>query len=322
MTALDTLARNASDAIHESVADIPVPVAPVGVVAGAAGAWRIARYAFAGAAAGLAVLLVLVFSPPQEDTPSDTTVPTTTVVTSTTVADAPPTTIANTPTTVPSGDATPPVVTDGGSPGEAPPTEEDTEPPLLEVISPTNGARLETSVATFVGRTEAGADVLASGKFGAAVDADGSWTIDLVLAPGANGVVFVATDDAGNTSEVRMTVYYDAPEAKDDPKNDPKDDPKDTTTTTKATWEFTASQKYGNCSEPVPYDEFTGTAKPGSSVTISSPYGGGSTTADAEGNWWIRVEFPSAPYNKVFSVHASDEFGTKRYFEFVSLYEG
>ena len=72
----------------------------------------------------------------------------------------------------------------------------------------------------------------------------------------------------------------------------------------------------------MPYDEFSGTAKPGSKVTISSEYGGGTTTADGEGNWWIRVEFPSAPYNKVFSVKAKDEFGTFTYFDFVSLYEG
>jgi hypothetical protein len=141
---------------------------------------------------------------------------------------------------------------------------------------------------------------------------DGSWSIDLLLVPGANGVVFAAADDAGNTTEARMTVYYDV------------DEPKETTTTTtKAVeWEFTASQKYGSCSEPIPYDEFSGKAKPGSIVTVTSSYGGGSTTVDGEGNYWLKVEFPSAPFGEVFSIKVTDEFGNRKTFEFVSDYTG
>jgi hypothetical protein len=311
MTALDTLARQASDAIHESVAQVPVPVAPGAVAAGTAGMWGMAKYALAGAAAGVAVLAVLIFAPPQdEETPADTTVPTT--VTTTTIVESPPTTVAQTPTTVPSPEAPVPIgAGEDPTPTSLPPVEEDLEPPGLVVTSPVNGEHLTTSIATFTGTTEPGASLMASGKFPVVVGEDGAWTIDLVLAPGANGVVFLAADDAGNESEVRMTVYYDAEEK-----------PKDTTTTTKATWEFSATQKYGTCSEPVPYDEFSGKAKPGSTVTVTSSHGSGSTTADGDGNWWIRVEFPSAPYNTTFSVKAKDQFGNHQYFEFVSLYSG
>jgi hypothetical protein len=161
--------------------------------------------------------------------------------------------------------------------------------------------------------------VIASGKFAANVASDGAWSIDLLLAPGANGVVFSAKDDAGNTAEVRLTVYYDVEKPPEEP---PEEPPKDTTTTTKATWEFSANQKYGSCAEPIPYDEFFGKAKPGSTVTVSSEFGGGSTVAGEDGSYWIRVEFPSAPFAKVFPVKVKGEFGGKKIFEFVSNYSG
>ena len=310
MSSLDTLARSAADAVHESVADLSVPAAPVGIAAGVAAAWRMVWYAAAGAAAGAAALAVLFFIPINEDTPTDTVAVTTTIESIVTTSAPTPTTPAPT---------TPVVVDPGGSDPTTtvPPTTEatttipaDTEPPSLVVVSPADRARFEKKTVTFSGTTEPGATVIASGKFAVPVDGDGAWSIDLVLASGANGVVFVATDDAGNTSEARLTVYYDAPPQ--------------TTTTTKAEkgWEFSAFQKYGSCAEPVPYDEFWGTGKPGGTITVASPYGSGSTTVDAEGNFWIRVEFPSAPFGETFSVKVKDEFGNKKVFSFVSNYSG
>lgn len=76
---------------------------------------------------------------------------------------------------------------------------------------------------------------------------------------------------------------------------------------------FTASQAYGSCDEPVPYDIFSGTADPGSTVTISSPYGSGSTTADGSGHWERKVEFPSAPRGSTFTVTASGIGGSERF---------
>ena len=306
MSSLDTLARNAADAVQESVADLAVPVAPVGIVAGAAAAWKMVGYAAAGAAAGLAAVAVLLFVPINEDTPTDTVAVTTTIESIVTTSTPAPTTPAPT---------TPVVVDPGGSdPTTTVPATTtipaDTQAPPLEVISPSDGEHFEKKTVTFSGTTEPGATVVASGKFNVPVNSSGAWSIDLVLAKGANGVVFVATDAAGNATEARLTVYYDVPA--------------ETTTTTKAEagWEFSAFQKYGSCAEPVPYDEFWGTGKPGSVINVTSPYGSGSTTVDGEGNFWIRVEFPTAPFGETFSVKVKDEFGNKKVFSFVSNYSG
>lgn len=86
----------------------------------------------------------------------------------------------------------------------------DTTPPALRVTSPENGATVEDRLVTFRGTTERGATV-ASGPYNAAVDDDGSWTIQLVVSPGANGAAFTATDKAGNTTTVRIVVHYDEP---------------------------------------------------------------------------------------------------------------
>ncbi len=68
---------------------------------------------------------------------------------------------------------------------------------------------------------------------------------------------------------------------------------------------FTATQTYGSCGEDVPYDIFSGWATPGTTVSISSPYGSASTTVGAGGHWERKVEFPSAPRGETFSVTAT-----------------
>lgn len=316
MTPLDTLARNAATAVTESVADVHAPTTAVAVATGSAAAWRMARYAAAGALAGAAVIAVLLVAPPsQDETTQQTTTPPTTAASTTLPSDVTPTTVGlpETATTLPQPESDAPVVV---PPATEDPLAEpvDVIPPKLEVHSPSDGDHLEVKTVSFTGITEPGAAVTASGKFKATVASDGSWSIQLLLAPGPNGVVFVASDDAGNATEVRMTVHHDV-------ETPPEEPPKDTTTTTKATWEFSASQKYGSCSEPVPYDEFSGKAKPGSTVSVSSEFGGGSTVVDEDGKYWVRVEFPSAPFGQVFSVKVKDEFGNKKVFEFVSNYE-
>ncbi|MDW3217388.1 MAG: hypothetical protein R8F63_02135 [Acidimicrobiales bacterium] len=88
------------------------------------------------------------------------------------------------------------------------------------------------------------------------------------------------------------------------------------TTTTAApvvTVAFTAGQAYGSCGENVPYDIFSGAASPGSTITISSPYGSGTTTADGHGHWERTVEFPSAPRGETFSVSVSGLGGSKTF---------
>lgn len=65
---------------------------------------------------------------------------------------------------------------------------------------------------------------------------------------------------------------------------------------------FTAAQVWGTCGEDPPYEELYGTAAAGSTVTVSSPYGGGSITASEKGKWWIKVYFPTAPVNEQFTI--------------------
>ncbi len=66
--------------------------------------------------------------------------------------------------------------------------------------------------------------------------------------------------------------------------------------------EFSAHQVHGSCGEAIPYDVFWGTANPGATIWIESPYGSGSTTATEKGDWEIKVEFPEAPVGEEFTV--------------------
>jgi hypothetical protein len=72
----------------------------------------------------------------------------------------------------------------------------------------------------------------------------------------------------------------------------------------------------------VPYDVFSGKAKPGTIVKVLSPYGGGTTEVNDDGAWSVRVEFPEAPFNEQFTVTVKDHTGLKKTFSFVSLFEG
>lgn len=308
MTTFDTIARNSAQAVHSSVAGVRAPVAGIAVVARVAAIWRMAGYVLAGAAAGVAVVFALLVSAPTVDDPVQDFVPTTNAVVPTTIPETP-----VSPTTVPEAQGSLPVAPatedDGEEPGGVVP---DTTPPLLEVTSPSDGERFSAKIVTFSGITEPDATVEASGKFLADVEENGSWSVDLVLSPGANGVVFRALDPVGNESEVRLTVHLDV------------EIPKETTTTTTkaAEWVFTANQKYGSCAEALPYDDFSGKAKPGSTVTVTSSHGSGTASVDAEGKWSLRVEFPSAEYNVPFTVTVKDYTGAAKTFSFVSLYKG
>jgi len=304
MTSLDMIARSSAKAVHTSVARVGAPTVGIAAAAHTAAMWKMAGYAVAGATAGIAVVVALVIAAPTEQDPAENVVPTTSVVVPTTVAET-----RATPTTVPESPQNGPAaaVPDDKSENAEEPT--DVEPPILEVLSPADGEHFDRNVVTFSGRTEPGAVVIASGKFAASISADGSWSVDLVLAPGGNGVVVTSEDGAGNVAEVRLTVYLD-------------DEAPKGTTTTIPEWVFTATQKYGSCSEPVPYDVFSGKAQPGTTVTVTSAHGSGSTTANAEGKWNLQVEFPTAPYNEQFSVTVKDHTGAKETFAFVSSYEG
>lgn len=306
MTTLDSIARSSALAIHTSVSHVHVPIRGIAGAAKAAVIWRMVGYTVAGAAAGAAVVVALLVAGPAVDDPTQDFTPTTNAVVPTTISKGP-----AAPATIPEPQEPRPVAPVAQSEGEetehAPP---DTTPPLLEVTSPSDGEHVSSRFITFSGVTERDAIVTASGKFPVDVDTDGSWSVDLVLTPGANGVVFRALDRAGNESEVRLTVHLDVEELSG------------TTTTIPDEWVFTANQKYGSCSEPVPYDVFSGKAEPGTTVSVTSPHGSGTAALDGEGNWSVRVEFPTAPYEVEFTVTVKDQAGPTKNFAFVSLYEG
>lgn len=73
---------------------------------------------------------------------------------------------------------------------------------------------------------------------------------------------------------------------------------------------FSAGAAFGSCSDDPPYDIYSGTANPGSRITISSPFGGGSTTADEHGQWEEKVVFASSPVGETFTVTVSSPQGS------------
>ncbi len=304
MTTLDARARSAAHAIHAGVAEF-TPAASFDVVVVRQQRWRTLRAGFAGAAAAVLVVLAGIAIQPSP-TPE--------------VAEPTPTTVVE-PTIAPEPEVVPPVVQTTNEPPEtetttttttttteAPTTTTvaDTTPPPLTIVSPKNDEHFEIDVIEFNGITEPGATVFA-GQYEANVDSAGNWSIVLILSPGANGARFVATDAAGNQTEARVTVHYDVPE---------------TTTTTKAPveeFEFTAHAVYGECEEEPPYDVYWGTAPPGTPIYVESEYGGGSTTANENGDWEIKVYFPESPVGKEFAVKVKDDKGQKFWFEFIRL---
>jgi hypothetical protein len=87
----------------------------------------------------------------------------------------------------------------------------DLEPPELTIVDPEEGVPVTTRKYEFQGTTEPGATVIAAGRYDVAVADDGSWSMLLVLERGGNLALFSATDEAGNTTEIRMTVVYEPP---------------------------------------------------------------------------------------------------------------
>jgi hypothetical protein len=65
-----------------------------------------------------------------------------------------------------------------------------------------------TAVYTFQGVTDPGCTVDVGGKYLADVDADGAWTLDLVLRPGGNTTTITATDGDGGKTAVQVSLTY------------------------------------------------------------------------------------------------------------------
>ena len=159
--------------------------------------------------------------------------------------------------------------------------EKDTDPPDLVILYPEDGQHFEKKEVVFEGKTEPGARVFA-GKYEADVDSKGNWRIVLFLThDGANNASFHAKDEAGNTSEASIKVYYEGHD------EEPKEEPKEI--------EIGVKQKYGSCAEEVPYDKFLVWGPAGTKFEIYNEYGYASKTLPEDGEYWIRVEFPDMP---------------------------
>lgn len=188
----------------------------------------------------------------------------------------------------------------------------DTTPPAIDIVEPLDGSHFTESRIRFAGTTEPGATV-AVGPFDADVDAEGNWSIVLVLSEGGNRATVVATDEAGNSAEASTLVYLDPPVTTTIPKEEPPpDDPPGEEIS------FAAEQLYGTCAEDPPFDVFFGTGVPGHIVKVTSDYGSGDTTIKEDGTFEIEVFFPTAPLGETFTVTVKDKAtGESFVFEFV-----
>ena len=258
-------------------------------------------WALSGAALAVAVLVSVSGLLDTEVVAGDSSTETTVPVTVTT-ATAPPTTeLAPVVPVEPSTTQT--------TVEQATTTTSDTVAPIIEILSPTDGQVFEEKTITFSGITEPGARVLA-GPYEATVDADGSWSIKLVLSEGENRAVFTAVDTAGNEAIAVVTPVYQPPA------------PVTTTTKPKPEIEaFTANATWIECSSEPPFDEYYGTGQPGSWVEVISPYGSGETIVGADGKWYVKVTF-DVPRGKRIEVKVKDQFGRAQWFPFVAVEPG
>lgn len=307
MTTLDARARSAAHSIHAGVAEF-TPAATFDAVVLRQQRWRTFQAGFAGAVAAVLVVLVGIVVTPSPE-PEVAEVPVTVVEPTIPAPD-----FEVTPPPLPSTTEAPPPTTTMTSTTVtaevAPPTTEaDTTPPPLAITTPKPDERFESDVLEFRGTTEPGATVVA-GQYQATVDGEGNWSIVLILSPGANGARFVATDAAGNQAAAGVTVHYDVPETTTTTTTEPPKDPP------KEEVEFTAHSVYGSCEESPPFDVYWGTAPPGTPIYVESEYGSGSTEANGNGDWELRVYFPEAPGDKEFTVKVKDNKGHKFAFGF------
>ncbi len=288
---LDTIARRAAENLKAAVESAPLHhgSAPVPVIVRRRPSLRLALIA-ACLVLGSAVAVALVAEPAPETPP--VTTPTTTLPAPSIsliepglflrpIEPAVVTTKAPTVTTVPA----------------------DLTPPLLEIISPSDGAEVHKAEVTVVGVTEPGA-VVKSGERKANVDVDGSWSLTLNLVKGSNHIEVMARDAAGNTTGAGITVTYAVVESTT------------ATTVVKEHAEFVASATFGVCALTPPYDVYYGKGEPGSTVSVQSEYGSGTVVVNGEGQWEIHVFFPEAPAGQAFVVNVSDDLGRERVFEF------
>lgn len=85
------------------------------------------------------------------------------------------------------------------------------------------------------------------------------------------------------------------------------------TTTTTVTVAFTAVRVNSTSNASPPYADYSGTANPGATISVTSAYGSADATANAQGNWSVRVTFPTAPVGLAFRVRATTAQGIRSF---------
>jgi len=173
------------------------------------------------------------------------------------------------------------------------------DPPQLALTYPAEGSTVTESYILFSGKAEPGS-IVAAGPYEAKADAHGQWNIGLVLTSGQNVATFSTTSEDGVETRESVTVHLKSQDGFAGHDDKPHQKPNG------SAGAFEASQKYGSCGEAVPYDVFKGKAAPGTSISVTSPYGGGTATAGADGYWKVKVTFEAAPVGEVFTVTVSD----------------
>lgn len=176
---------------------------------------------------------------------------------------------------------------------------EDSEPPKLGLSWPVEGTTVKDSYVVFSGTADPGATVSA-GAYSAVADEHGEWSIGLVLSGGDNTATFHTVDEHGIGSTKSVTVYFESKDGAHDTWKDPN-------------LGFEAWQKYGSCGDSVPYDIFKGKAEPGTTITVTSPFGGGKAVAGVDGYWKVKVTFEAAPVGEPFTVTVTDGTETKTF---------
>jgi hypothetical protein len=77
--------------------------------------------------------------------------------------------------------------------------------------------------------------------------------------------------------------------------------------------DFTANAALSETDANPAFNEYWGKSTTGAVITISSPYGSGEVTSDADGKWAARIEFPGAPVGETFIVRITSSKGTAVY---------
>lgn len=283
-----SLERRAEQAVRSLKASLS-EVSPVDVPA----IGRRHRIAWAGGMAVLAMVVGLSFAfarlIPSEETPpdlADPSIPTSIPDTTSTVPDEPtPGLIPGDPspsTTSPSGTTTPGTPTT--EPSEATTTTSTTEPgpaPIAATATqPTGSSSSASPSGSYAGTAPPGTVVTASSDYGSAstmVGPSGDWTLTVPFEGMPIGEAFPVTVNVGSRSFSFTFRWSYVPPA-------------------------TATQALGSSDAADPFERFSGTAPPGTTVTASSPHGSASATADAHGRWSLQLDFSDLPTGASFPI--------------------